>query len=191
MHARALDQFTELQHILQRHALRPTHRGRILHRPVEHHRHEQQHDEIEQQRRDHLVHTQPDAQQRGDQQQQCPGNHRRDHHRGIQQRGMRIEPGPAMQSTDHDRSKCAGIELALGPDVEEARAKSDRNGETGQDQRRGAGQRFAPRKPGTETAFKDEDVGTQQRRTSPRHEERGDEQRGHHRGKRRSHEHRA
>ena len=35
--------------------LRPAHRGRILHRAVEHHRHEQQHDEVEQQRGHDLV----------------------------------------------------------------------------------------------------------------------------------------
>jgi hypothetical protein len=105
MHARALDQFGKLQFILQRDALRPAHRGRVLHRTVDHHRHEQQDNEVEEQRGDDLVDAEPRAQQRGNEQQQRAGEHRRQQHRRKQEQRMRGESRASVQAADGHRRR--------------------------------------------------------------------------------------
>ena len=157
----------------QRDALRPPERRRILHRPVEHQRHEQQHDEVQQQRRHHFVHAKARSQQRRDQQQQRAGQHRGAEHRRKQYSRRQIEPGSTVQTADGDGGKRTGIKLALGTDVPQPRAKCDGRRKTGQHQRRRARQRLAPCETRAESAVEHQRIGFADRRARPRDQQHG------------------
>ena len=59
-------------------------------------------------------------------------------------------------AADRDRSERAQVELPFGADVVEVRAERDRSGEAGEDQRRGARERFADREARAESAVEQE-----------------------------------
>ena len=63
---------------------------------------------------------------------------------GNSSQGGSSKPAAAVQAADRDGGQRAGVELALGADVEEPRLERDRGREAGEDQRRRARQRLAP-----------------------------------------------
>ena len=122
-----------------RRRLRPAAAHRVLQRPFEHHLHEQQHDEIEQQRRHHLV----DAElARAAASARASAARRRARRRAAPAGPGRTTAPSMAPAADRDGGERARIELALAADVVEPRAERDRGGKAGEDQRRRARQRL-------------------------------------------------
>jgi hypothetical protein len=107
----------------------------VLHRPVQHGRHAQQHDEIEQQRGDDFVDAQPAFSSAGPSSSRAPASAAA---RNISGKSTAVGSGEAfaaMQPADGHRGQRAGIELALGADVEQAGLEGDGGRQAGEDQR--------------------------------------------------------
>jgi hypothetical protein len=136
VHARLGDELAQFEVGLQRHALRPAHGGRVFHRAVEQRRHAEQHDEVDQQRGHHLVDT-PSLffMQRRAEQQQRAGHGGGQHHQREQHPRRQLEARAAVHAAHGDGGQRAGVELALGADVEQPRLEGDRGGQAGEDQR--------------------------------------------------------
>jgi hypothetical protein len=126
--------------------LGPAHPHRVLHRPLEEVAHEQQHDEVEQERGDDLVHAQPHLEERRPEEEEPPRQHRR------QRRERQDERASERAGAEDDGDDRARVELRLGPDVPELRAEGDGHGEAGEDERRRAVQRLEQRKAGARGA---------------------------------------
>ena len=120
--------------------LGPAHAHGVFHRTFKKITDKQQHDEIEQKRRHHLVHAQPGFQQSRTQQHKRARQHGK-HRRHRQHKGRWNRPG--AQEHRHDGS---GIKLRLGADVPQLGFEGHSNSQTGKDQRRCPVQRFKKRK---------------------------------------------
>ena len=130
----------------------PAHAHRVLQRPFEQHRYEEQENEVDEQCRDHLVDAEANLEQSRDQQHESAGQHCGDRHERQQQRA-----GPVQQARAHHRDdQRARIKLRLGADVPQPRTKGDGDGKAGEDQWCGAVQRLQQGKLAAERAFDDE-----------------------------------
>ena len=118
---------------LDRHRLRPAEGQRALHRAFNHHRHEQQDDEVQEQRGDHLVDAEAQTQQHRTEQQQRTDDHARGHDDGDRQNRRQSGDGVVAEPGGGQR---AGVELALGADVPQPGAEGDGRRKTDQHQRR-------------------------------------------------------
>ena len=163
MEAGACHQLRQLGLGQHRRRLRPAHAHRVLERALQHHLDEQQHDEVEEQRRDHLVDAEADLEERGHQQQHRTGGGTA-HEHGRQ--GERCRQGDDAAAQD-DGGQRPGIELALAADVPELGPEGDGGGKAGEDQGRGAGQGLGQREDGADRALHEPGVGREHGRTGP------------------------
>ena len=150
--------------------LRPAEAHRVLQRPFEQHRDEEQHDEVEEQRGDDLVDAEAGLQHGRAKQKKRTRGHGGDHDdRNEQEGGQRQSAG-----AEHDGHHAADIELRLGADVPELCAEGDGDGEAGEDQRRCAGQRFEQRELRAGRASRDEIEDRKGRGAGGKHQQRSD-----------------
>ena len=154
--------------------MRPAEGERVLEHALDHHRDEEQGDEIEEQRRHHLVDAEAEAEHQRAEQQQRAGNGAAEHQRRDEQRGGQMQ---TVLRAERGGGERANEELALGADIPEARAEGDGGGEAGQDQRRGAGQRLGNREPRAEGADEHAPIGFEHRRAGERDQDAGQRQR--------------
>ena len=174
MQPHALEQRRQRAFGQDRRGLRPAAAHRVLQRAFEHHLHEQQHDEVQQQRGDDLVDAEPRAQQRRDEHQHGARERAGRHDQRNEQTGRRLDRACA----DRDGRERAGIELALGADIVELGAECDRGGQAGEDQRRRARQRLGEGEQRTRRAVRHQAERADQRRPGDAERDRGEQQRG-------------
>ena len=115
--------------------LRPASAHRILEWAFQHHLDEEQHDKVQEQRRDHLVDAEPHLQERRAEHKEGTGERRRREDQRDEHRRRRLDRARA----DRDGGERACVELSLGADVVKPRPERDRGGEPGQDQGRRPG----------------------------------------------------
>ena len=97
----------------------------------------------------------------------------------------------ADDAAHRHRGERAGVKLPFRADVVEVRAERDRRRQAGEDERRGARERLAPREARAEAALEDQRVRAPDRRAGPGDEQRRGDERERDRRERRGDEHHA